>query len=555
MKRLLYNQHGMASLIALIMVAMLTLLGLAALSTSEDEVNIAGNELQEMRSFYAAEAGIEAAAAALQDEYDTTGVPPVIMPSGSFTVNHCDVSYVAVDNGAPTQRVLTKGTLAGLHSLVKSFTITSVAESDIENARMILQESFEAALVPIFQFAVFYGNDLEIAPGPDMTLLGRVHSNGNLWLQANSSLMMDSYVTASGNIIHGRKGPGAVGSGDVLIKDEDGNYVSMKLGADWLDSDYGSWYDSSLARWGGRVQDSTHGQTELNLPLTASADPHKMIERGSGNPDSYEHLSSLKIVDDTAWAQVGGLWVDVTTAMVDSGVLLTSETDKFYDAREGEWVDCTELDMGRLYEAGFAPDNGVLYFSNQSADWPALRLNNGDSLGTGLTIASENPIYTNGDYNSVNKKPAAIMADAITFLSNSWESGGFDSLSNGNKSNRQASETTVNASYLTGNVETTASDYNGGFENLPRFLEVWSGDDFIWTGSAVNLWNSQQADGTWSGTYYSPPNRVWSYDTDLDDPNKLPPETPTVRVFQRIGWRQSYVGTNEEDTDLEALGL
>ncbi len=555
MKRLLYNQHGMASLIALIMVAMLTLLGLAALSTSEDEVNIAGNELQELRSFYAAEAGIEAAAASLQDEYDTTGVPPVIMPSGSFTVNHCDVSYVAVDNGAPTQRVLTKGTLAGLHSLVKSFTITSVAESDIENARMILQESFEAALVPIFQFAVFYGNDLEIAPGPDMTLLGRVHSNGNLWLQANSSLMMDSYVTASGNIIHGRKGPGGVSGGDVLIKDEDGNYVSMKVGSDWLDSDYGDWYDSSLARWGGRVQDSTHGQGELNLPLTASADPHKMIERGDSNPDSYEHLSSLKIVDDTAWAQVGGLWVDVTTAMVDSGVLLTSETDQFFDAREGEWVDCTELDMGRLYEAGFAPDNGVLYFSNESADWPALRLNNGDTLGSGLTIASENPVYTNGDYNSVNKKPAAIMADAVTFLSNSWESGGFDSLSNGNKSHRQASETTVNASYLTGNVETTASDYNGGFENLPRFLEVWSGDDFIWTGSAVNLWNSQQAVGNWSGTYYSPPNRVWSYDTDLDDPNKLPPETPTVRVFQRIGWRQSYVGTNEEDTDLEALGL
>lgn len=556
MRRILrYNQRGMASLIALIMVAMLTLLGLAALSTSDDEVNIAGNELQEMRSFYAAEAGIEAGAAALQDEYDSTGVPPVIMPSGTMSMNHCEVGYVTQDDGAPQQRVLTKGTLAGLHSLVKSFTITSVAESDIENARMILQEQFEAALVPIFQFAVFYGNDLEIAPGPDMTLLGRVHSNGNLWLQANSSLMMDSYVTASGNIIHGRKGPGAVGSGDVLIKDEDGNYVSMQIGSDWLDSDHGHWYDSSLARWGGRVQDSTHGQQELNLPLTAAGDPHKMIERGDANPDSYEHLSSLKIIDDTAWAQVGGLWVDVTQPMVDSGVLVPSAPDQFFDGREGEWVDCTELDMGRLYEAGFAPDNGVLYFSNQSSDWPALRLNNGDTLGSGLTIASENPVYTNGDYNSINKKPASIMADAVTFLSNSWESNNYDTASDQSKNNRQASATTVNCSYLTGNVETTPSNYNGGFENLPRFLEVWSGDDFTWMGSAVNLWYSQQADGNWSGSYYSPPNRVWSYDPDLDDPNKLPPETPTVRVFQRVGWRQSYVGTNDDDVDLESLGL
>jgi hypothetical protein len=280
-----------------------------------------------------------------------------------------------------------------------------------------------------------------------------------------------------------------------------------------------------------------------------------MIERGDANPDSYEHLSSLKIIDDTAWAQVGGLWVDVTQPMVDSGVLVTSASDQFFDGREGEWVDCTELDMGRLYEAGFAPDNGVLYFSNQSADWPALRLNNGDTLGSGLTVASENPVYTNGDYNSINKKPASIMADAVTFLSNSWEANGYDTASDQSKGNRQASATTVNCSYLTGNVETTPSNYNGGFENLPRFLEVWSGDDFTWMGSAVNLWYSQQADGDWSDSYYSPPNRVWSYDPDLDDPNNLPPETPTVRVFQRVGWRQSYVGTNDDDVDLESLGL
>ena len=62
------------------MVAMLTLLGIAALSTSDDEVSIAGNELQEMRAFYAAEAGLEQAASELQDEYDTTGLPPTVMP-------------------------------------------------------------------------------------------------------------------------------------------------------------------------------------------------------------------------------------------------------------------------------------------------------------------------------------------------------------------------------------------------------------------------------------------------------------------------------------------
>jgi len=137
------------------------------------------------------------------------------------------------------------------------------------------------------------------------------------------------------------------------------------------------------------------------------------------------------------------------------------------------------------------------------------------------------------------------MADAVTFLSDNWE----DTKGANPKGDRLACNTTVNASYLTGNTETTASNYNGGFENLPRFLETWSGKDFTWSGSAVNLWNSEQADGLWNGTYYSPPIRDWSYDTDLDDPNNHPPETPTVRVFQRTGWRQEFVGLETGVTD------
>ena len=90
-------------------------------------------------------------------------------------------------------------------------------------------------------------------------------------------------------------------------------------------------------------------------------------------------------------------------------------------------------------------------------------------------------------------------------------------------------------------------NYSGGFENLPRFLETWSGVDFNWSGSAVNLWYSWQANSPWNGSYYSPPNRNWQYDSDLDDPNKLPPETPCVRIFQRTGWVQQHVSMQLAD--------
>lgn len=547
----LRNQQGVAALIALILIGMLLMLGLAILSTSEDEQTIAGNEFQEMRAFYAAEAGLERVTAAMQNEYDSTGAPPLTLPSGSETLNQCQVTYRTTDDGPAAQRVLTAGTLQGLHALVKSFTITSRAVSTTDNSNMILKQSFETALVPIFQFAVFYDNDLEIAPGPDMTLSGRVHTNGDLYYQAGSNLYLDSYVTAAGDILHGRKGPEAVSSGDVLIKNAAGDYVSAKMGADFLDATYGDWYDSSASRWNGRVQDQSHGQSTLNLPLANSDDPHKMIERASGNPDSYESKATLRIIDGVATRLMSdGTWQDVTASMVADGVLTYTE-DKFYDQRETHWVDATEIDIDKLYSTGYAPSNGVVYFSDDvasSSEWPALRLTNGETIGSdqGLSVVSENPMYTLGDFNSNNKKPVSLMADAVTFLSNAWESNGYDSYSTNYKTDRTASSTTVNASYVTGNIETTDSDYNGGFENLPRFLEDWGNRTFTWSGSAVNLWNSEQAIGTWNGSYYSPPNRDWKYDTDLNDPNRLPPETPVVRVFQRTGWRQAYTSPGLE---------
>ncbi len=539
MKRILSNERGFAALLALIMVGMLTLIGLAALTTSDDEVQIAGNELREMRAFYAAEAGLEYASAKIQQAYDTTGAPPTTMPVGADSVNGFSVNFTTVDLGPAQKEVLSTGTLAGLNALVKEYDLRATADNTADNTSMTLAQTFQAALVPIFQFAVFYGEDLEIAPGPDMTLLGRVHSNGNLYIQSNNSLYIDSYVTASGHIIHGRKGPGSVGSGDIMIKDASGNYVSMADGSDWLESSDAHWYDSSVARWDGRVQDSTHGARSLHLPLGATGDEHKIIEPAAGgNSDSYEHNAGLKYINGDWFYQVGGLWQNVTSDLQTAGVI-TGSTTTFYDGREGENVDAIDVDINALYSTPYAPTNGIMYFSQDVAgNFPALRIKNGAQIDTGLTIASANPLYVEGDFNSVNKKPAALMADAITILSNNWN----DANSTLSKSSRPATQTTVNASMIAGNVETTSTNYNGGFENLPRFLETWSGVEFEWRGSMVNLFYSQQATGIWGSSYYDPPDRDWAYDFDLDDPANLPPGTPMVRVFIRTGWHQEHVG-------------
>ena len=327
----------------------------------------------------------------------------------------------------------------------------------------------------------------------------------------------------------------------------------MRDAGGWLDANDGYWYDSSVSRWGGRVQDGNHGQEELNVPLNgAEDDAHKLIEPGDGNPDSYEHRSSLKIVNDTAWMAFDTTWVNVTDSLVDRGIL-TITANKFWDARQEIWVDVYDLNLERMYDStftpsitgtsqNFEPSNGVIYFASDdtASNYPALRLWGADELDDGLTVVSHNPMYTWGDYNSVNKQPAALMADAITFLSNQWD----DNKSSWSLNSRNLPVATdVNACYLTGNTVTTNTGYNGGFENLPRFLEKWTGQDFNWLGSAVNLWQSRLADGAWGKSdVYTPPNRNWFYDSDLDDPANMPPESPVVRIFQRVGWIQEYVG-------------
>jgi len=539
------NQRGIALFIALMLTLMLSIVGIGIIKSSNDEISIAGNELNEMKSFYAAEAGLDKAAALIQTEYEDTGVPPLNMPAETLQVNNLTVQYATTPEDT-LQKVLTKGSLAGLNALVKPFTITATAYDNLNNTEVSLEQTFEVALVPIFQFSVFYETDLEIAPGPQMLLFGRVHSNGDVYLQSGNTLNIDSYFTAYGDIYHGRK-PGSgqsTSDGEVNIMGLDGNYHSMRDGGGWLESSDSHWFDSAAARWGGRVQDAAFGQERLNLPLDNPDDPHSIVDRASangGNPDSFENQAEFKIIDGQALYDIGGNnWIDVTSELVADGSL--KETT-FHDKREGENVTVYDIDMSVFKNSARFPNNGIIYTADDRNSLNGTRIYNADDIGAPLTIASENPVYTKGDVNTVDKQPMAIITDALTILSDHWNDNSYYA-ANWDKNVRPASETDVNFSFITGNQETGAdgAGYNGGLENLPRFLENWSGKTLQFRGSIINLWLSEVATGEWSGSYYSPPNRDWAFDPDLTDPNKLPPGTPMVRTFVKLGWKQADIG-------------
>ena len=565
------NEKGLALITALALVALLAIVGTISVNTTITDIMISGNYKDSVRVFYAAEGGAEYGFNRLRQRFitkmypdnsdlnavetnfytDITGTSTAMSgyTFGSFTV----VQTVGTDTAAP----ITSGNYSGLSALVERYEITSEAGTGTASAKVVL--SAEDYLIPLFQFAVFYEDDLEIHPGPGMAFNnGWIPSNSDIYLGAENTLTIDSKTTSAGDILCYRKTTGNEQNvnGIVQFKDGDGVYQTMKQDEDGdgvdeiLDSTRSDWMTESQDRWDGRVKSKDHGINSIDLvPMPTGSDEIEIIKKGdavapgssselSTNPDiantRYYWKAGLRILDGVAYDKDGGS-LDLT----DGGNLLNPiSNETFWDAREEEWITATTVDVQMLSTNSIATsaldnasEQGILYVS-ESASNKGVRLVNGQALPSGgFTVASENPIYIKGDYNTANA-PAAVLGDAVTILSND----GDDTNSNSYNA-RNAAATTINAAMVSGNVESTlGGDYSGGLENLPRFLENWAGATLTYSGSMVCLWQSEKATGSWGkSNVYSPPDRNWSYGLDV---NNMPPGTPFVRVVQKVGWYQ-----------------
>lgn len=77
----------------------------------------------------------------------------------------------------------------GLYGYGQEGVITSkaVTKGDLYAVPSTVSQSVWFDNVPLFQFAIFYNQDMEINPGPAMTINGRVHSNFNIWATGSGS--------------------------------------------------------------------------------------------------------------------------------------------------------------------------------------------------------------------------------------------------------------------------------------------------------------------------------------------------------------------------------
>lgn len=191
------------------------------------------------------------------------------------------------------------------------------------------------------------------------------------------------------------------------------------------------------------------------------------------------------------------------------------------------------------------------------------------NLTGGFTVASENPVYVWGNYNSdktdgfwtnPSAKPpvadpaghsaAAIIADAVTLLSNNWSDLN-DMQNSANLGGRNASSTYYRMAIAAGKnmnfpqPNGTGNDFgtDGGVHNFLRYIENWgNGSTLYYRGSLVSLYYSQYATGIFKccTLVYSPPNRQYFFDSDFLTPADLPPGTPMLQDINNLSYWQNF---------------
>ena len=541
---------------------------------------------------------------------------------------------------------------SGLYGAVANCDVVAMATPTNVgyNLSAIVDNHVQLAAIPVFQFGVFYNLDLDFSPGQSLTMNGKVHCNGNIWMCPQANAYFNDVVEAT-----------------LLVTNHDNPNDQQNLTFNSGNLHYNmagqpvSKVDSlNLPLTGVSTNNNpTNIETLFNLPPTGMAAPNAVAYNQTNQIYLYNECNLIIsnsvsgtngalgtpitiFYQDNVSTQPGGplyqltnneisTYSNISTHALTTGFVITNGTGSnmvsitwntnssyttnlitlstnwvpvassfpfltnvtFYDFREQDTVQAVQIDINKLnnwltntmwegakwnlicggtYGMGGAfsstgtkghPIDSIFIYSSVRGNGilPAVRVVNGQQLPSrwGLTIATPLPIYTLGNYNiqtniggsqsfgTTNTAwtwPAALMGDAITILSGSWnDTGSAYTKAGDNMSSRNAVSTTVNAACLEGIVQSTNSagtkHYSGGLENFLRLLENWSGDTLTYNGSIVVMFPSIYATNYWigPGTYYNIPTRNWGFDANFRYQEKSPPCAPAAKAIIRGNWQ------------------
>ena len=333
------NERGAALATALIVLSLLACISMTVLAVVTHEARIAGSDLQRTQTFYAAAAGMEKMTADFCSLYARTSQPtqaqfdtvaasyPTELINEGFTFSKPDgspgqlLTNDPVPNGSVT--IPNGSTFSGLIATVVPFTLDTTATQTATGIQVRLQRKINNYLVPIFQFGMFSNDDLEVHPGPAFAFNGRVHANGNLYI--NGAMTFLSKVTTANELVvdvvrNGttRTGSMSVQVGAINVPLTIGSVVNgPNVSGTFPGSPNGTfnstWTSTSVAaaaagvpnRFGGQVITQETGGAPLLLPMQLEGNQtREIIKRMMPNDNTilsqsrYHAKSQIRILID-----------------------------------------------------------------------------------------------------------------------------------------------------------------------------------------------------------------------------------------------------------------
>ncbi|MBC8003016.1 MAG: hypothetical protein H7X97_10560 [Opitutaceae bacterium] len=563
--------HGFILMVVLVLMTASVFIMASLMKWTSGSTNITERNIYYQRTVAAAEAATEGVIARMVRDFENSSINSTLTPyraltPSSYTADPWINEYTFSDGqgnanstyvtkiGATAYDKINSTEYRGLYGIVSNYRVVANARTAATRHDVAagVKQDFQLATIPIFQFAIFYTLDLEINPSPAMVVSGKVHSNQGIYAAPVTSLNFKDSVTAAAQINFNRHtNDPQYGSSKVIPQFTLKTNYQGSSGVDALTLPIGT-------------NSSPDSVREVINPPPVGEDPYSAMGR-----QRYYNKSDLIVVVTATNVIVrkgnwGGFAAITTNSGTGTGYTFIKTNASFYNGRELKTIKPVEIDVAALntWISGSNPANSSavsmlghnlnsIYVNDlrtPGANQLAVRVINGQTLPpSGLTVSTKYPIYvkghfnatdtTNGSTNTVNTKPASLVGDAINVLSTSWND------SNPSLATRVATDTTVNAAFIGGIVQSykdasSIKHYSGGVENFPRFQENWAAATMTFNGSMVVMFPSKYATGNWDQTtsYYSPPTRKWAFDLNFLDPSRLPPGTPQVQKIIRGQW-------------------
>ncbi|MGA2180303.1 MAG: hypothetical protein ABSH15_12065 [Verrucomicrobiota bacterium] len=436
---------------------------------------------QFISSEYAAEAAVENVLSYMDKDFLSQSFQPAssyatnLPPTNGWPVMYTfsdtngNAGRISVYYSQPPAVMTNLGSaFSSLYGLPQNCQITATATPT--NAPYIVPATvsltFEAASIPVFQFAIFYNVDLDISPGSAMTIGGKTFSNGNIWIDPPAQVTFNDTVTCAGNYKL-QSDPNGEQTGNVTASPVTPIYNFTGNGGQPL-----SHADAIVLPIGANSMtnnNATNVEAILQPPPPAYAPGTAAAY--STNGLVYDLNAADLIISNNIYAATNGTNIYViyqnqfcgsifqTVAPDATNIVLTTTnptthvvtpgyTNKyfsyvtnvtFYDFRESDTNYAIQIDIGKLNtwfnnttttggsnyniynNSGTTSKghyiNGIYvynYIPVGAATLPCVRVINGKQLpSAGLSIATPGPLYVEGDYN-VQTATSAAGASAQT---------------------------------------------------------------------------------------------------------------------------------------------